>query len=113
MSASSIPLKIINDGDLQEFQPAEEAYLAIKVGEALAEATASDIGNISLTGSVNIGSFVDTYYNEPAGTHPASQITGTTTTTALKQVGGSADESGADFARPVGYYDVGPDPWFL
>ena len=50
MSASSIPLKIKNtDGDLQEFTPAQEMYLAVKVGEALAEASAGDVGDISLT----------------------------------------------------------------
>ena len=91
MSASSIPLKIKNtDGDLQEFTPAQEMYLAVKVGEALAEASAGDIGDISLTDGVSIGSYVDTYYNEPEGTHPLSNITGTTVTTTLKQVGGSA-----------------------
>ena len=94
MSASSIALKIKNtDGDLQEFTPADEMYLAVKVGEALAEASAGDIGDISLTNGDNIGSFVDTYYNEPAGTHPMSNITGTTVTTTLKQVSGTASES--------------------
>ena len=111
MSTSSIPLKITNsDGDLQEFTPAQEAYLAIKVGEALAEATAGDVSDIGLTGDNNIGSFVDTFYNEPAGTHPISAITGTTVTTTLKQVAGPAGESGADFARPVGYYESDPNP---
>lgn len=71
MSASSIPLKIKNsNGDLQEFTPAEENYLAFAVGQALASAASNDVGNISLTGNVNIGSFVDTFYNEVTGTHP-------------------------------------------
>ena len=113
MSTSSIPLKITNsDGDLQEFTPAQETYLAIKVGEALAEATAGDVSDIGLTGDNNIGSFVDTFYNESAGTHPISAITGTTVTTTLKQVAGPAGESGADFARPVGYYESDPNPGF-
>jgi hypothetical protein len=113
VSASSIPLKIKNaGGDLQEFTPAEEMYLSVKIGEALAESSAGDIGDISLTGDVNIGSFVDTYYNEPLGTHPASNITGTTVTTTLKQVSGSVDESGSDFARPVGYYTSISNPGF-
>ena len=56
MSASSIPLKIKNtNGDLQELTPTEEMYLAVKVGEALAEASAGDVGDISLTDGVNIG----------------------------------------------------------
>ena len=85
MSASSIPLKIKNSaGDLQEFSPEEEMFLAVKLGESLSESSAGDVGDISLTGDVNIGSFVDTYYNEVAGTHPASNITGTTVTTTLR-----------------------------
>jgi hypothetical protein len=87
-------------------------YLAVKVGEALAEASAGDVGDISLTNGTNIGSFVDTFYNEPAGTHPMSAITGTSVTTTLKQVGGSASETGSDFARPVGYYADNSNPGF-
>ena len=30
----------------------------------------------------------------------------------MKQVAGPADESGADFTRPVGYYENGPNPGF-
>ena len=113
MSTSSIPLKIKNtNGDLQEFIPSEEAYLSHMVGEALAEVSAGDVGAISLTGDVNIGSFVDNFYNQPTGTHPVSNITSTTTTTTLKQVSGPADESGTDFSRPVGYYESGPNPGF-
>ena len=113
MSASSIPLKIKNvDGDLQELSPSEEMYLSVKVGEALAESSAGDIGDLSLTDGTNIGSFVDTHYNEPSGTHPLSAITGTTVTTTLKQVGGSAIESDSNFVRPVGYYEVEPNPGF-
>ena len=113
MSASSIPLKIKNsNGDLQEFTPAQENYLAYAVGQVLAEASAGDVGDISLTDGNSIGSFTDAYYNEPAGTHPLSNLTTTTTTTTLKQVAGPADESGADFTRPVGYYENGPNPGF-
>lgn len=113
MSASSIPLKIKNsDGDLQELSPSEEMYLAVKVGEALTESDSGDVGDLSLTTGTNIGSFVDTYYNEPAGTHSASNITGTTVTTTLRQVDGSASESGSDFVRPVGYYASDSNPGF-
>jgi len=113
VSASSIPLKIKNsNGDLQEFTPAQENYLAYAVGQVLAEASAGDVGDISLTDGNSIGSFTDAYYNEPAGTHPLSNLTTTTTTTTLKQVAGPADESGADFTRPVGYYENGPNPGF-
>ena len=63
-------------------------YLSYAVGEALVAAASNDVGNISLTDGQSIGSFVDSYYNEISGTHPASQITGTSVTTTLKQVSG-------------------------
>ena len=45
MSASSIPLKIKNtNGDLQEFTPLEENYLSYAVGQALADASAGEVG---------------------------------------------------------------------
>ena len=107
MSKSSIPLKLTNSGvDLHEFAPAEENYLAYLVGQQIVSSAADTIGNLSLssTGATAIGSFVDTFFNEPTGTHPASQITSSETTTTIHQKSGTADESGANFKRPVGYY---------
>ena len=107
MSKSSIPLKLTNSGvDLHEFAPAEENYLAYLVGQQIVSSAADTIGNLSLssTNATAIGSFVDTFFNEPTGTHPASQITSSETTTTIHQKSGTADESGANFKRPVGYY---------
>ena len=107
MSKSSIPLKLSNSGvDLNEFAPVEENYLAYLVGQQIVSSAADTIGNLTLSssGATPVGSFVDTFFNEPTGTHPASQITSSETTTTIHQKSGTADESGANFKRPVGYY---------
>ncbi len=110
--AKSKPLKLqsVDQGDLKRLSPTEENYLAYLVGTHLIESD-SDTGNITLssTGNNSIGSFTDTFFNEPDGTHPASAITSGTTTTELYQVGGSADETDSDFRKPVGYYNPPTD----
>ena len=110
VSASSIPLKILNsDGDLREFTPIEENYLAYAVGQAMLNPT--DVGALAVGASgVAVGSYVDTYFNESPGTHPASQITSGSTTTTLRQVAGPASETGENI--PVGYYESDPNPGF-
>ena len=75
MSKSSIPLKLSNSGvDLNEFAPVEENYLAYLVGQQIVSSAADTIGNLTLSSSsaTPVGSFVDTFFNEPTGTHPAS-----------------------------------------
>ena len=114
MSKSSIPLKLLSGGDLHEFQPSEENYLAWSVGQHLSGVLASDVGSLTLTstGNTAVGSFVDTFFNQTTGTHPASQITSGSTTTTVYQTAGSADESGANFKRPIGYYSDSLNPGF-
>ena len=106
--AKSKPLKLqsVDQGDLKRLSSTEENYLSYLVGLHLIEDD-SDTGNITLVSSGNnsIGSFTDTFFNQPDGTHPASSITSGTTTTELYQVAGPADETDSDVRRPVGYYN--------
>jgi len=105
--AKTKPLKLqSNDGDLKRLSDTEENYLAYLVGSHLIEDD-SDAGNLTLnaSGNTSIGSFVDTFFNEVDGTHPASSITSGSTTTTLYQVAGTADETDSDFRRPVAYDD--------
>ena len=110
--AKSKPLKLqsVDQGDLKRLSPTEENYLSYLVGLHLIEDD-SDTGNITLLSSGNnsIGSFTDTFFNQPDGTHPASSITSGTVTTELYQVGGPADETDSDVRRPVGYYNPPTD----
>ena len=82
----------------------EENYLAYVIGKDNLAAD-SGVGGITLTstGNTSIGSFVDTFYNEAVGTHPASAITSGSTTTTLYQKDGTASIGGG--LRPVGFED--------
>ena len=80
--SSNIPLKLEGtNGDLQEMTSTEENYLAYVVGKDNLVGTSNDVSDITLTsaGNTTIGSYVDTFYNQAVGTHPASSITGGST----------------------------------
>lgn len=87
----SIPVKLKNtDGDLQQLTTAEENYLAYQASLELAATSGDSAGDLttSSTSSFSVGSFTDTFFNEPVGTHPASALsTGTTTTTLYQKTG--------------------------
>ena len=101
--SSNVPLKLEGtNGDLQQMTSTEENYLAYVIGKDNLAAD-SGVGGITLTstGNTSIGSFVDTFYNEAVGTHPASAITSGSTTTTLYQKDGTASIGGG--LRPVGF----------
>ena len=100
------------NGDLQQFSSSEENYLAYVVGQFNLAGTSDDIGDITLTSTSNhlVGDFVDTFYNEPVGTHPASSISSGSTATNLYQVAGTSSPSGGAL-RPISYdLDSDGDP---
>lgn len=104
----STPLKLKGtQGDLQQLNSTEENYLAYLAGTQLAASAGTDPGDLTLVvdGHNIVGTFVDTYFNEAVGTHPASVITSGSTSTTVYQRSGTASESGSDFRRPVAYND--------
>jgi hypothetical protein len=110
--AKSKPLKLQSpdQGDLKRLSSTEENYLSYLVGQHLIE-TNNDVGNLTLTSSGNTltGSFIDTYFNESVGTHPASSISSSSTTTNLYQILGTASEADSDFRKPIAYYNPPTD----
>ena len=110
--AKSKPLKLQSpdQGDLKRLSSTEENYLAYQVGSHLIE-NDSDVGNIThvASGNTSIGSYINTFFNEAIGTHPASSITSGSTTTTVYQVAGTADETDSDFRKPIGYYNPPTD----
>ena len=108
-TAKSKPLKLQSpdQGDLKRLSTSEENYLAYLIGTDHISDSDGDplIGNLTLTssGNSNVGSFVDTYFNEAVGTHPASSITSGSTTTTLYQKSGVVTET-SNFRRPVAYF---------
>jgi hypothetical protein len=93
-------------GNLQRATATNENYLAFKAGVHLA-GTADHGGTIrssSVTNDTAIGSFTNTFYNEPVGTHPGSSLSIGSTTTTLYQRSGSASialDDTVNFRRPV------------
>ena len=113
MSTSKI-LKIKDaDGNLQRVSSTDETYLAWQAGKQMAASTGNSVGDLTMTGTPNrtVGSHVDTFYNEPVGTHPASQLTIGSTTSTLKQrtgtpslVGDQFQPNGRDkYQKPITY----------
>ena len=129
--STDLILKIKNaNGDLQRVSSNEEKYLASVAGVRLTtyEHTAEQVGNL-VRGTNNIGhefpsgSYADSKYNEPVGTHPESHITATTTTTNLNTFGSSLVQSSTnkkylrnwiatteDVNRPLVYKTINGNP---
>ena len=113
MSQSSTPVVLKdNNGNLKRASSSDVNYLAYQAGLHLATDTDSAT---SITLNVEggdldtlVGSFVDTFYEQPVGTHPASSLTVGTTTTKLyqRQETVETDELSA-FRRPVVDSDSG------
>jgi hypothetical protein len=101
-------------GNLQRATSTNENYLAYQAGLRFAER--GTLGPTAIKSSItiaqrdsDIGSFVDTFYNEAVGTHPGTSLsTGSLSTTLYQLEGDSAsgsvkldDQSSGLFRRPV------------
>jgi hypothetical protein len=98
------PLKLQgSQGDLQRYTSSEENYLAYRIGLTLADDSAGDIGALTLAsaGNISVGTFDDTFFEQPVGTHPGSSLSTGTISTEIFQVPGVALEDSASFYRPV------------
>jgi hypothetical protein len=101
--SKSHPLKLKDNlGNLQRISSAEKNWLAYQAGLQINEDNVGDL-TLSSTGNRLIGSFVDTYYNQAVGTHPASLITSSQTTTNLYQNDDAALENDSDFRLPLAF----------
>lgn len=96
-------------GDLKEMTTGEEAWLAYQCGLQLAASATTDVAALTTTAgsNTNIGTYTNTFFNQPVGTHPGSSITSGSTATTVYQVIGTATEAGADFHRPIRWNGTG------
>jgi hypothetical protein len=95
-------------GDLKEMTTGEEAWLAYQCGLQLAASTTSDVAALTTSaGGTSIGTYTNTFFNQPVGTHPGSSITSGSTSTTIYQNTGTATEAGADFHRPIRWNGTG------
>lgn len=109
------PLKIKDaGGNIQELTTAEENYIAYQIGLHLASDSANGIGGITTNAShTSIGTYTDTFFNEPVGTHPSTSITsGSTATTLYQNQGTAAAETDSDVEIPLMWVDAGGQTGF-
>lgn len=108
------PIKIRDaNGNIQEFTTAEENYIAYQVGLHLGAGDSAEVGSLNrLTGGTTIGTFSNTFFNEPVGTHPSTSITTGTTNTPIYQTTGTAAETDSDVHSPLMWVDSGGQTGF-
>ena len=110
------PIKINNVGgdEIKEFTTAEENYIAYQIGLHLSSDSANGIGGITTnSGHTSIGTYTNTFFNEPVGTHPSTSITeGSTTTTLYQNQGTAATETDSDVKLPLMWIDAGGETGF-
>ena len=110
-----VPLRLKDaSGNLQEFTSSEEQWLAYQIGLGLAQDSNEGIGGLTSSSDpdwTSIGSYTNTFFNEPVGTHPGTSITtGSTTTTLYQNLKTNAIEAdSADWHRPIEWKSSGTE----
>ncbi len=108
------PVKILSSSTLKEFTSSEENYIAYQIGLELAATPQNVVGSLNKFGSgTNIGTFTNSFFNEPIGTHPGAAITTGTTNTFIHQTNGpAAAETDSDFSLPIMWVDSASETGF-
>lgn len=102
----SVPLKLKDSADFQNFSSTEENYLAYQVGLSLADMDSSSPAALSLYGtdssSYSVGFLTNTAYDSAVGTGgDGSFLTFSTTTTTLRQTTGTVTIADSDYRLPI------------
>tara|TARA_R110000823_G_scaffold12573_10_gene42231 strand:+ start:279 stop:3026 length:2748 start_codon:yes stop_codon:yes gene_type:complete len=108
------PLKIKDgSGNIQEMTTSDENYIAYQMGLHLAGAGTTEPGSLNKAASgTAVGSYDNTFFNEPVGTHPSTSISTGTTTTNIHQTTGTAAETNANIKTPLQWVDAGGETGF-
>ena len=107
------PLKLKDaNGNFQEMTTSEENYLAYQIGIHLSLGDSAEEGALSKLGDTSVGTFTNTFFNEPVGTHPGTSITSGSTTFNLYQRTGTAAETDSDWTRPMEWVDSAGETGF-
>lgn len=110
--ANPLRLKDTN-GNFQELTTSEENYIAHQIGLHLGAADSAEVGSLNrLTTGTNIGTFSNTFFNQPVGTHPSTSITTGTTNTTIYQTTGTAVETDSDVYSPIMWVDSASETGF-
>jgi len=108
------PLKLRDgNGNIQEFTTSEENYIAYQIGLHLSNADSAEVGSLNrATTGTTVGTFSNTFFNQPVGTHPSTSITTGTTNTTIYQTNGTAAETDSDVLSPLMWVDSGGQTGF-
>ena len=108
------PIRTSSSTTLREFTSSQENYIAYQIGLELAATAQTVVGSLNKLGSgTNIGTFTNSFFNEPIGTHPGAAITTGTTNTSIHQVNGPpAAETDSDFSLPIMWVDSASETGF-
>jgi hypothetical protein len=110
--ATPLKLRDVN-GNIQELTTSEENYIAYQIGLHLGAGDSAEVGSLNkLTGGTTAGTFSNTFFNEPVGTHPSTSITTGTTNTTIYQTNGTAVETDSDVLSPLMWVDSGSETGF-
>ena len=110
--ATPLKLRDIN-GNIQELTTAEENYIAYQIGLHLGAGDSAEVGSLNrLTTGTTVGTFSNTFFNQPVGTHPSTSITTGTTNTTIYQTNGTAVETDSDVFSPLMWVDSGSQTGF-
>jgi hypothetical protein len=101
----------LNDssGNLKEITTTEEQYIAYRAAAYLASSFGISGSGAIRTGTPTgddktVGSYTNSFFNQAVGTHPGTSISSGSTSTTLKQNGGTADYGATTrFRRPVSW----------
>jgi len=98
-----------SNGNLKEITTTEERYIAYRAAAYLATNFWITSVGATRTGTPTgdaqtVGSYTNSFFNQAVGTHPGTSISSGSTTTTLKQNGGTADYGATTrFRRPVSW----------
>lgn len=108
------PLKIRDgSGNIQQLTTAEENYIAYQIGLHLSSDSANGVGGITTNAAhTSIGTYTNTFFNEPVGTHPGTSITSGSSVTTLYQNQGTAAETDSDVELPMMWIDSASETGF-
>ena len=108
------PLKLRDaNGNIQEFSTSEENYVAYQIGLHLSDGDSAEVGSLNrLTTGDTVGTFSNTFFNQPVGTHPSTSITTGTTNTTIYQTTGTAAETDSDVFSPLMWVDSASETGF-
>ena len=93
--------------DVQDMTSTDENYLAYQMGLEFVADSANALGSLTIDSNhTSVGTFTNTFFNEPVGTHPSTSITSGSTTSILTQnLNSTLSLTDSDVLLPIRWID--------